>query len=224
MVIFKGLSSVKRTVSRILLEAERSRSRRFIRTLELARLFLDNRPPDAFPPDYLDLAFLYKLIRARKPKTVLEFGCGCSTVVIAVALQHNAENYKSVAKLWSFDADEHWAAVCRESIPPELRNFCEVEYTPLEVVEYQGQQVFSYLTQSNFEKGIDFVYLDGPALTESCRASVDPVRLEPFFNTKCTIVVDGRSENVGLLKRGLKHKYQVQDRYRYFNSVFTRNG
>jgi predicted O-methyltransferase YrrM len=41
------------------------------------------------PPQLPDLANLYNLIRERRPKIVLEFGIGFSTLVIASALRDN---------------------------------------------------------------------------------------------------------------------------------------
>lgn len=44
---------------------------------------------EEMPPKWDDLARLYSLVRERKPFTILEFGSGFSTVVMAHALQEN---------------------------------------------------------------------------------------------------------------------------------------
>src|SRR5262249_3339590 len=42
-----------------------------------------------YAPDWSDLLHIYQLVRRRKPKVVLEFGSGCSTVMFARALADN---------------------------------------------------------------------------------------------------------------------------------------
>ena len=42
-------------------------------------------------PDYLDLINLFKIIISRKPKVVLEFGVGFSTIAILLALNENSK-------------------------------------------------------------------------------------------------------------------------------------
>ena len=47
-------------------------------------------------PKWDDLARLHKLVRQRKPFTILEFGSGFSTVVMAHALQQNWSEYQEL--------------------------------------------------------------------------------------------------------------------------------
>ena len=42
-------------------------------------------------PDYLDLARLHRLVIKRKPFTILEFGVGWSTIILADALRLNKQ-------------------------------------------------------------------------------------------------------------------------------------
>ena len=46
------------------------------------------------PPEIKDLYRLYQFIILNKRTTVLEFGCGHSSIVIAKALEKNRENFK----------------------------------------------------------------------------------------------------------------------------------
>ena len=61
------------------------------------------RPKDALPPVYEDLEFLYDYVTEKQPCTVLEFGSGCSTLVIANALE-----VTTGLDLNSFDHDRGW--------------------------------------------------------------------------------------------------------------------
>ena len=47
-------------------------------------------------PKWDDLARLHKLVRQHKPFTILEFGSGFSTVVVAHALQQNWSEYQEL--------------------------------------------------------------------------------------------------------------------------------
>ena len=49
-----------------------------------------------FPPQAQDLARLHQLIRQRKSFTVLEFGLGLSTIVMADALMKNQEEFDAL--------------------------------------------------------------------------------------------------------------------------------
>ena len=59
-------------------------------------------------PEYDDLRNLYKLIRKRKPKCVLEFGSGFSTIAISLALKDNWEKDKVMGNLYTVDGNEKW--------------------------------------------------------------------------------------------------------------------
>src|SRR5258708_1019485 len=75
---------------------------------------LSNRPKSAYAPNYEDLWFLYSLVRQKKPRIILEFGAGCSTVILAQALYDNArESLEAVGRLYSVDAVHYWADVTR---------------------------------------------------------------------------------------------------------------
>ena len=70
------------------------------------------------PPKPIDLSRLYNLMRAEKPFTVLEFGVGYSTLVIAKALKENEEEFNKqnekeirntkMFKLYVVDTQEKW--------------------------------------------------------------------------------------------------------------------
>jgi predicted O-methyltransferase YrrM len=47
--------------------------------------------------NYSDLAHLYLVVRERKPFSILEFGSGFSTIVMAYALKQNWDEYHAIA-------------------------------------------------------------------------------------------------------------------------------
>ncbi len=165
--------------------------------------FMDSRPADALQPDYEDLWFLWRLVRKNRPNVVLEFGSGCSTVVIAHALADNG-----VGHITSVDAQETWAEVTRSTVPDELRSYCEVVYSPVEEYESEGVPVYRHIEVPDIRP--DLLYLDGPTLNQRVKVGVDPVLLEGNFPDGFVMVVDGRLANVEFLMRELKRDYDVR--------------
>jgi hypothetical protein len=93
--------------------------------------FLKHRPPHAIPPDFADLWFLYETVRRRKPRCILEFGSGCSTVILAQALYDNRRNeILNTGYLYSVDADPYWAEVTFSSMQQHLQGLYEIWYSP----------------------------------------------------------------------------------------------
>ncbi|MEK9660348.1 MAG: hypothetical protein VW644_01185, partial [Alphaproteobacteria bacterium] len=83
------------------------------------------------PPDPEDLARLHRLVRTRRAFTVLEFGVGYSTLVIADALARNEAEFGSAGpgvpapanafRLASVDTGAEWIALTERRMPEDLR-------------------------------------------------------------------------------------------------------
>lgn len=174
--------------------------------------FLRHRPSDAIPPDFADLWSLYQTVRHRKPEYILEFGSGCSTVILAQALYDNQSGY-----LYSIDSDHHWAEVTSNSMPTHLKRFCEVSHSPVVGI---GNTDNLMLRHSRLPDVIpNFLYLDGPPLMEGV-VSVDPLDMEERLPEHFYMVVDGRLENSRFLRRHLKRKYIYRYTWPFGNSIF----
>ena len=172
------------------------------------RLF-DARPADAYPPVWSDLWFLYRLVRECKPKVMLEFGGGCSTLIYAQALADNAAE-GAPGFLYSLDADETWGAVTARSVPAHLQTFCEVRITPADPVEFDGTPAWRFRDVPDVAP--DFIYLDGPALTPDRKVAVDVLDLEDRFPPGFHLLVDGRSRNCAFLEAHFKRRYDKTHR------------
>jgi len=174
--------------------------------------FLKARPEGAFMQPYGDLLLLYKEVRKRKPKVLLEFGSGCSTIVIAHALRRNfLDNEKDKGFLYSIDEEQRWAEVTLASRPKELEEFCDVDFAPLKEVNYGGLPVWEYDWRSDklLKLKPDFIYLDGPELTPEREVAIDLLKLEKDFAENCFVLVDGRTKNVNFLEGHFKGKFKV---------------
>lgn len=166
------------------------------------------RPEDAKPPQSFDLWNLYSNVRKRWPNLTLEFGCGCSTLVMAEAMHRNGGG-----KLIVLEADPRWIDASEKELPKHLKNTVEYRHAPLTKIEIDGEPCHVY---ANAPVGpIDLLYLDGPDPAHvpgwpvpGHPIAADPVKLEPQFSPRFRMIVDSRLANVAFLKRHLKRQYR----------------
>jgi len=187
----------------------------------------------AFAPEAEDLVRLHQLIRRRKSFTVLEFGVGYSTLVIADALKKNKtdwENLKSspevrnrfMFKVFSVDASKKWLEQTKKRVPKKLQSLVNFHYSPVSVGTFQGQLCHYY---DNLPDVIpDFIYLDAPdpkdvkgkfkGLSFKCDERTvmagDLLLMESTFLPGILILIDGRTNNARFLKNNFKRKYSYK--------------
>jgi len=182
-----------------------------------------------YKPEIIDLARIYDLINKNKPFTVLEFGVGYSTIVIAKALYDNKKKFDEknfneirntkMFKVFSVDASEKWIEETKKNLPDYLKEFVEFQHSTVEtkLINNQLCHVYKDIPDINPE----FIYLDGPhpldpvgkinnisfQCVERTPISADILYLESTFLPGTTILVDGRVNNVRFLKNNLKRNY-----------------
>ena len=101
---------------------------------------------------------LFELILRDKPSAVVEFGCGVSTLVMALALSRIGKG-----KLYSVESDARWAQIVRDKLAKlKLGEFAEVTHATPHLEEFQGQVVASFDKLSDVWPNI--IYVDGPDL------------------------------------------------------------
>ena len=179
----------------------------------LARLgyvsLFDARPAAAKPPVWSDLWAIYNQVRERKPKVLLEFGSGCSTIIFAQALADNSAE-GAPGFLYSLDAEAHWGQITIASMPEHLRSFCDITITE------RVEDMLADVPVWRFAKIPDIVpnmiYLDGPALTPERRAAIDVLDMEERFPPGFRLLVDGRSFNRALLEKHFNRRYERHHR------------
>jgi predicted O-methyltransferase YrrM len=153
-------------------------------------------PKNAIPPVWRDLWYLYRRVRERRPQIVLEFGSGCSTAVIAAALSENGGG-----KIYSLESDAAWARVSAGYITPALAAHCEIIHAPAVASEHCGTAVWRHAVVPDVAP--DFVYLDGPPLTDERPIAVDVLDIEPRLRPGTLLVTDGRVRNFRYLQQHL---------------------
>ena len=182
----------------------------------------------------LKLANLYKLIQTRKPKVILEFGVGFSTIVLAAALKNNNDRYKQEGHLYTIDAQQHWLDNTENKLPPELRQYVTFHYSPLKIYDLNNQLCSRYESLPNICP--NFVYLDGPNPLDvvgnvnglnfndgRAVATADILLYESSAPLDFFIFVDGRWRNCNFLKNNLKGKFKhikkIAQKYQTFEFI-----
>ena len=185
-----------------------------------------------FPPETADLCRLHKLIRTKKPFTILEFGLGYSTIIMADALNKNQKEWNALYKkpeirnrfmfqLFSVDASNNWIETTRGMFPEHLLSRVHFLYSDVEIGTFNGQLCHYYKNIPDIIP--DFIYLDGPSakdvngkingLSFSCEErtvmSGDLLLMESTFLPGTFIIVDGRTNNARFLERNLTRNYEV---------------
>ncbi|MBI1760318.1 MAG: class I SAM-dependent methyltransferase [Acidobacteria bacterium] len=184
------------------------------------------------PPEPDDLVYLHQTVRRRKSFTVLEFGLGYSTVVLADALRKNQADWERLAEkpdirnrfmfqLFSVDASESWIENIQQRLPHELVERVHIQHSTVEIGTFNGQLCHYY--QNIPDVVADFIYLDGPSpkdvkgtlngLSFQCDErtvmSGDLLLMEPTLLPGTLILVDGRTNNARFLARNFQREYLI---------------
>lgn len=186
-----------------------------------------------FPPEPADLVHLHKLIRQRKCFTVLEFGVGYSTIIMADALYKNQKDWDALPQkpairnrfmfqLFSVDASENWIGRVRQKFPPHLIDRVHFGYSEAEIGTFNGEICIYYKNLPDIVP--DFIYSDAPVNTdvkgsinglsfhcdERTSMPADLLLMESTFLPGTFIVIDGRTNNARFLARNFKRHYDIR--------------
>lgn len=175
-------------------------------------------------PDFRDLARLYAVVRARKVFTILEFGIGYSTIVMAKALERNRDDWNAFKdkplirksnpfQIHSIDASKKWIDITLNGIRKECKNIVHAHNTKVTPGLFNGRSCHFYDQIPNVVP--DFIYLDGPHPKQVNKKdgagsdwannpdrvvmSGDLLRIEPILLPGTCILIDGRTANARFL-------------------------
>ena len=168
-----------------------------------------------------DLIRLHYLVTTRKVTTVLEFGAGNSTVVIADALHENKIRHADYVtnslrrnnpfELHSIDSSSTWLSRASEILPKHLKARTHFHLCEAFVSDFNGRICTYYNDLPNICP--DLIYLDGPDLfspigsvrglttshADRMPMSADILAIEHFLTPGTLVVVDGRTANARFL-------------------------
>jgi hypothetical protein len=195
-------------------------------------LYIDRRRQDIpQPPDLEDLYFLYQFIVLNKRTTVLEFGCGYSSLIMHLALKDNEKKYgskkpfercQSPYHLYSIDNQKKYIKIANKRILKYSNRKPKVNFfyskARMTVLNNNFAVEYDKLPRVN----PDFIYLDGPsqwrvdgtvrnfttAHHDMMPMSCDIIKFENFLTPGTIIVSDGRTANSLFLKNNFKRKWK----------------
>lgn len=185
-----------------------------------------------FPPVAEDLARLHRLIRKRKAFTVLEFGSGLSTIVMADALSKNKADFLALEEkpelrnrfmfqIFSVESDKKWIEHSKSNLPKQLLEHVNFHYSEIKIGTFNGRICHFYNNLPDIVP--DFIYLDGPnpkdvkgsvnGMTFQCDErtvmAADLLLMEPILLPGTFIVVDGRTNNTRFLKNNFQRNFEI---------------
>lgn len=109
---------------------------------------------------YSDYWELYKFIRSKKPREVLECGTGVSTLVMAHALMENEKKDNVKGRITSMEEVEEWYHMACNLMPGYLMKYVEFVLSP-RVEDYYS--IFRGVRYRNIPKrNYEFMFIDGP--------------------------------------------------------------
>lgn len=135
---------------------------------------------------------LVALVRRRRPTTVVEFGSGTSTVVLAALLDELHE--PGAARVISFDQDPAWAGRTREALARRgLQDHAHVMHLPLDDPAGGGPRGYALTPEAEAQlmrHAPELVLVDGPALDSGASrlGTVDLVK--PYLRRHATLLLD----------------------------------
>ena len=186
-----------------------------------------------FPPVAEDLARLHRLIRKRKAFTVLEFGSGLSTIVMADALSKNKAEFLALDKkpelrnrfmfqIFSVESDKQWIEHSQSNFPKHLLEYINFHYSEIKIDTFNGRICHFYDNLPDIVP--DFIYLDGPnpkdvkgnvnGMTFQCDErtvmAADLLLMESILLPGTFILVDGRTNNARFLKNNFQRNFEMR--------------
>jgi hypothetical protein len=229
----------------------------YIKSLDLEKYFYDNNLPgvvgvesfvrpdhigpndtfsqeggDVFLPDCADLARLHAIVRKRKALTVLEFGGGVSTKVLAHAISLNQKDYgdrielvrrQNPFKVHSIEAEQKYADLTKEALGKfgahvEMHVIDAIQTTYLDRVCGRYRSLPAVCP--------DLIYVDGPspysylfddasymsmAHPDITNITCDLIHLEAFLLPGTFVVFDGLTNNARFNRRSLTRTWLAHE-------------
>ena len=180
-------------------------------------------------PEWDDLVRLHSLVRTRKVTTVLEFGCGYSTVVLADALAKNEKEFNTFVsanlrrsnafEIHSVDDMGSYIKITQDRLPINLKKRVFFKQSDVQMTTFSDRICTEYNELPNIAP--DFIYLDAPS-QDSAKGEVsgistrhadrspmscDLLKIEHFLLPGTLILVDGRTANARFLRANFQRNW-----------------
>ena len=166
----------------------------------------------AISPDFG--ALLAQTLLSHNPRTIVELGCGTSTLVSCYILEQLGGDGRVV----SIDHDEKFAAICRQQLLEHgLQHRVTIYHCPLVSQTVEGQRVEYYdLSRASLPDAIDVLVVDGPPQWTGrlARYPAFPL-LGRLLTPSAVVLVDdaSRPDEKTMVKRWLTDNPGLEERY-----------
>lgn len=201
---------------------------------------------NTYSPELNDLYMLHAYILLNKRITILEFGSGWSSLILAHAIMINEKNYKNKIKnlrkknrfeLHVLENEKKYLNITKQRNQKILKNFKKIEYhfSQCEMTKYNGQYATEYKMLPLINP--DFIYLDGPdqfkikkrinnfttAHSDMMPMVCDILKFENFLIPGTIIIADGRKANSYFLLNNFKRNWIYDYDKKNDQSIFYLN-
>ncbi len=216
---------------------------KFFKDLNLYK-YLNNKNAKIIPPDLNDLYRLYQFIILNKRTTVLEFGSGWSSLVMAYALKKNHQKYKKKIKslrrnnpfeIFIVENQKKYLEITKKRNNKIMGKSKLINYfhSKCRMIKFSDK----YFATEYFKLPLvnpDFIYLDGPDQfeikgtinnfstrhTDLMPMACDILKFEHYLVPGTIILVDGRTANARFLKSNFQRKWFYVHDKRNDQSIF----
>ena len=157
---------------------------------------------------------LFLLIIKMKPKIVVEYGMGISTIFISEILRYNHRKFGVKGKVISYEQSPEYFKLFSSNVPEDLKEYISLNLEEVRLDWFENQRGLYYDTAPEMED-IDIIYIDGPTLAKGCKKDfsylgVDIIKLvESQINFKIA-VTDKRYVCYNYYKNRLQPYYNTK--------------
>ena len=195
----------------------------------------ENNDKEPYQPEFKDLARLHYLIRVKKITTVLEFGVGYSSIVMAHALNLNKKDYSEYVsknlrrtdafKLFSVDTDNKYIKYVKKNIPKQLKNNIIFSFSTASMTTFNSRICAQFDELPNICP--DFIYVDAPCFMHVKKningihtrhpdrtiIACDVLKIESLLLPGTLILWDGQTNNARFTEANFQRKWKTKHFY-----------
>ena len=151
--------------------------------------------------DYSDYWALYAYIKRHRPRHVLEFGPGVTTLIMAQALLENGAGH-----LTSMEDVPGYYEGAKRRIPPHLQPLIDLRLSAKVEKRYGPFAGVGYADIP--ERAYDFVFVDGPHYDNKTAYDADLLEIIAKSETPVTAMIDYRLASCFIYRLALGHKFK----------------
>ena len=184
-----------------------------------------------FQPNIVDLESLAKIITKTNRTTILEFGCGWSTLVFVASLKFNEkklnitkEKYRrnNLFECHTVDASKKYIQLAKNRMSKYYKKHIKFYHSNVSMVNWNGKIATEYNKLPLINP--DFIYIDAPSMfdvegdingwntghADMMPMMCDILKIEHFLTPKTIIVIDGRAANARFMNCNLQRQWQYK--------------